>query len=157
MGMNKNVIHKLSNNVLLETLENRALMSAVNLTAGVLILEGDSGSANKLTVSVDATGQWVTATANDVTKSFAMKDVQMARLIGGELGDTVNVGEPFARPTYVRTGAGNDSITTGRGAASMPARIANSVRSVVVRAAPIIPSPGTPPRRATRGECRGSR
>ncbi len=98
-----------------ETLEGRRLLSAVNLTDGTLVLQGNSGSANKLVITIDSSRTMLTATANNVSKTFKFSEVQTARLLGGEHGDLVAVDPRFDKPVFVRTGAGSDTIYCGQG------------------------------------------
>jgi hypothetical protein len=56
-----------------ETLEGRTLMSAVDPTAG-LALQAASGSSNNLTISLDASRTTLNTTAHNVTRSFKFSD-----------------------------------------------------------------------------------
>src|SRR5687767_14051696 len=85
----------------LETLEDRRLMSAVNLVDGMLILEGKPHGFNRLTVSPDANGTTLFARANGVKAHYNIKDVKSIRIIGGAKGDVVDVDRAVRKNTYV--------------------------------------------------------
>src|SRR5687768_3419316 len=88
---------------ILETLEGRRLMSAVNLVDGTLILEGKAHGFNRITVSPDANGTTLFARANKVKAHFDIKDVKSIRIIGGAKKDEVVIDAAIRQPTYVNT------------------------------------------------------
>jgi Ca2+-binding RTX toxin-like protein len=106
---------------LLEPLETRRLLSAITLsTAGVLTVAGNSAASNTINVAENAAGTGITASVKSgnstLTKNFTVAQVKKLVVNGGNLADTINVGQTghaFAAPTQVNAGAGNDVIHTG--------------------------------------------
>jgi PKD repeat protein len=100
---------------LLETLEGRRLMSAVNLVDGMLILEGKAQGFNRITVSPDANGTTLFARANDVKAHYNVKDVKSIRIIGGAKDDQIVIDAAVRQAAYVNAKCGNDSVVAGSG------------------------------------------
>src|ERR1700733_316285 len=99
----------------LETIEKREMMSPVTLTQGVMVVQGNSGSANQLTIHTKANKVWA-VTNQGASPKFKVSSVRQIRIIGGEKADKVTVLPSTSKtPVYVQTGAGNDTITTGAG------------------------------------------
>src|SRR5918993_254415 len=96
--------------LLLETLEGRRLMSAVNLVDGMLILEGKAHGFNRITVSPDANGTTLFARSNDVKAHYKVKDVKAIRIIGGAKNDEVVIDANIRKNAYVNGKGGDDSI-----------------------------------------------
>src|SRR5262249_1484231 len=100
----------------LETLERRQLLSAVNFRDGVLSIQGQNGAANDLAVHVSADGNTIWGEANGEAGSQIQTSlVRRIRIIGGENSDTISVDANVNIPVYVQGGNGDDVITTGSG------------------------------------------
>src|SRR5687767_11021811 len=99
----------------LETLEDRRLMSSVQLVDGMLILGGKANGFNRISVSPDANGTTLFARANDAKAHFDIKDVKSIRVIGGSKKDVVDIDESIKQNCYIRTQGGADSVVAGSG------------------------------------------
>src|SRR6476620_483214 len=100
-------------NALFEALEDRRLMSSVQLIDGMLIVQGNVNGNNRLTVSPDTNGTTIYARANDVKGHYLLKDVKSIRVVGGEKSDTVTIDKALAKSAFVRTGNGDDYVGGG--------------------------------------------
>src|SRR5437868_4160506 len=102
-----------------ESLEQRQMMSAaagVTFVDGVLILRGNSAAGNDLAVNVSDDGQSIWGVTNNQSgEHIDIGKVRQIRIIGGEEADTVNVDGRIQIPVFIRTGNGNDSITSAGG------------------------------------------
>ena len=107
-------------NSLIETLEDRRMMSAsVHLESGMLILQGNTHGYNRLTVSPDANGTTVFARADGIKQHYLLKDIKSIQVVGGDKADNVNIDSKIKLPSFVRTGAGNDTVVGGSGSDSI--------------------------------------
>src|SRR2546422_10559626 len=102
-------------NAVVEALETRRHLSAVKVTDGALVLVGDANSSNKFTIAVDKASGSVTATANGVSRTYSLANIDRARIWSGTQADSVDIAADFTKPAYVRTGDGNDTINAGGG------------------------------------------
>ena len=100
---------------ILETLEGRRLMSAVNLVDGMLILEGKAHGFNRITVSPDANGTTLFARSGNVKAHYKIKDVKSIRIIGGAKKDEVVIDAAIRQNAYINTKCGGDSVVSGFG------------------------------------------
>src|SRR5687768_705676 len=100
---------------ILETLEGRRLMSAVNLVDGMLIIEGKALGLNRISVSPDANGTTLFARSNDVKAHYNVKDVKAIRIIGGAKNDEIVIDANIRKNAYVNGKGGDDSIISGSG------------------------------------------
>jgi PKD repeat protein len=98
-----------------EALEDRRLMSSVGLVDGMLVLQGDAQSNNKMTVVPNAAKTAVDATVNNVKGHYLLKNIKTIRIIGGEKDDTITIDSRIKKSAFVRAGAGNDSVVGGSG------------------------------------------
>ena len=98
-----------------ETLEGRALLSAVLLSNGVLTLTGDETRTNILRVDYSNDGKSLTAIANGVYRSFATWDVTSIKITGGERTDRVRIGRTVSLPSTIMGLGGNDVVLGGGG------------------------------------------
>lgn len=102
---------------ILETLEHRQMMSSVQFTDGILIVRGDGNKENELAVHKSLDGSQVYAETNgEFSELVSTSDIRQIRIIGGEKNDSVSVDSGITIPVLVRTGDGNDSVTTASGA-----------------------------------------
>src|SRR3954468_19549993 len=99
---------------ILETLETRQMMSSVTLADGVMVIQGNSNSANQIGIHTENNRVWA-VTANGSSKRFDVATVRQIRIIGGEKSDSVDVDAGVKIPVYVQTGNGNDTIVSGAG------------------------------------------
>ncbi|MEA2709748.1 MAG: hypothetical protein QOF78_2349 [Phycisphaerales bacterium] len=99
----------------LETLEDRRLMSAVHLVDGMLILEGKANGLNRISVTPNTDGITLFARANGAKAHFNITDVKSIRIIGGGMDDNVFVDPTIRQDAYIRTAGGRDSIVAGSG------------------------------------------
>src|SRR5688572_22387223 len=99
----------------IETLEDRRLMSSVQLVDGMLILQGKHHGHNRLAVVPDDNGTTVFARANQAKGHFLLKDIKTIRIVGGEKNDTVDIAAALKKSSYIRVGAGNDTVSGGSG------------------------------------------
>ncbi len=99
---------------ILETLENRQMLSTVTLVDGTLVVQGNPNSANQLDVHT-ASGKVWAVTNGGTSQKFVTSTVRQIRIIGGEKADDVSVDASVRIPVYVQTGNGNDTIQTGDG------------------------------------------
>ena len=98
-----------------ETLEGRALMSAVLFADGVLTLNGDEARSNILRVDYNG-GKNVTAIANGVYRSVPRNLVASVQITGGGGIDRIRIGRMLTAPTTINCGPGNDNVLGGGGA-----------------------------------------
>jgi PKD repeat protein len=98
----------------LETLEDRRLLSSVTLTGGVLKVVGDPNSANDLVVQPAASGK-IYVYANNVNKTFRISDVDVVQFTGGSKGDGIFLASKLNLDAVVNAGAGDDDIRLGEG------------------------------------------
>jgi hypothetical protein len=99
----------------LESLEDRRLMSAVNVVGGTVVLQGSPRGNNKLSVALDPGGKTLFVRANKLSAHVLTSSIKTIRVIGGEACDWVTIDPALKLPAYVRTGAGADTITTANG------------------------------------------
>ncbi len=102
-------------NALFEALEDRRLMSSVQLVDGMLILQGNANGNNRISVSPDSNGTTLYARANDAKGHYLLHDIKSIRVIGGEKTDTVTIDKALSKSSFVRAGGGNDYIEGGSG------------------------------------------
>src|SRR4051812_3935287 len=95
---NRNAIGK----AILETLEDRRLMSQVHLVDGMLILQGNPHGFNRISVTPDANGTTVFARAGKAKGHFALKDIKSIRIVGGEKDDNVKIDPSIKKNAYIR-------------------------------------------------------
>jgi len=114
-GMNTQTRHKIGQ-AILETLEERRMMSSVELTDGIFIVRGAATRANELAVHTTHDGSQMWAETNgDLSQIVSTSSVRQIRIIGGEKNDSVNVDAGISIPVLVRTGDGKDAVSTGKG------------------------------------------
>ena len=100
----------------LETLEDRRLMSTVSLTGGVLSVQADGDEPLKVWVNYHKPSDTIQVYANgQAKKSYRPSAVSSLRIVGGEGEDSIFIEKEVTAPTDVRTGGGDDKITTGGG------------------------------------------
>ena len=110
-----------------ESLETRRLFSTITISsAGLLTVTGNPNFTDQISVANNAAGTSITATvkSNNVTlsKTFVATSIKKLVVNGGNLADTINVGQTgkaFSVPTQVNAGAGNDTVHTGAEADSI--------------------------------------
>ena len=100
--------------VVLESLEDRRLLSSVTLTGGVLKVVGESDRANDLVVQPAASGK-IYVYANNVNKTFRISDVKSVQFTGGSKGDGIFLASKLELDAVVNAGAGDDDIRLGEG------------------------------------------
>ena len=122
---------------LLEQLESRTLLSTITLKGRELIVRGETGTANNISVGFDGRQKNIILTLNGVQSQYRTGSINLIDLIGGAGNDFLHVDETLA-PFSIRTrmygvggdntlvggterdymicgGAGNDTIITGAG------------------------------------------
>lgn len=92
-----------------ETLENRRLM-AVSLSNGQLFVVGSDAADN---ISITGTGSDVTVNGTAGSGSFTGVALIAVFSLGGN--DVVSIDEAVTVSSFIRGGAGNDSLTGGGG------------------------------------------
>src|SRR2546423_107447 len=102
-------------NAAIETLEDRRLLSSVQLIDGMLIVGGNANGNNRLSITSDPGGQTVFARANDVKGHYLLKDIRQFRVVGGEKNDVVTIDKALKKSAFIRVGSGDDSVTCGSG------------------------------------------
>ena len=121
----------------LEQLESRTLLSTITLKGRELIVRGETGTANNISVGFDGRQKNIILTLNGVQSQYRTGSINLIDLIGGAGNDFLHVDETLA-PFSIRTrmygvggdntlvggterdymicgGAGNDTIITGAG------------------------------------------
>ncbi|HEY8748608.1 MAG TPA: calcium-binding protein, partial [Tepidisphaeraceae bacterium] len=97
-----------------ERLEGRTLLSSVSLSGSTLILTGDSGANNSLTVDLQSNGGYW-ANADGKTLSTAKGSVSKISIIGGAGADTIYINSGISTNAVINTYGGTDSIRGGGG------------------------------------------
>jgi flagellar motor switch/type III secretory pathway protein FliN len=99
-----------------ETLEDRRLLSTVSFHQGVLTVSGYSGAPNELSIHLSQDGRSLWGVANAETgDAVSVEEVKQIRIYGGELDDQVKVDPRINIPVYIQTGDGDDFIVAGGG------------------------------------------
>src|SRR5213075_2342602 len=88
---------------ILETLENRQMLSTVTLNGDVLIVQGNPSTSNQISIHQQAHKVWA-VTEKGSSEKIAVSSVRQIRIIGGEKDDTVSVDASVRIPVYVQTG-----------------------------------------------------
>ena len=88
-----------------EVLEDRFMMSAVSLEAGVLSLQGNADTPNEITVKLNASGTRVYGRVNDEVKRFRASQIKSISITGGDAGDYISVNRNFTAPAVIDAGA----------------------------------------------------
>jgi PKD repeat protein len=112
--MNHNT-QRILRQAVLETLEERRLMSSVTFADGVLTLTGDAHSDNKLSVTLNGPGNRVFGQVGHSARSVLLSRVREIRVIGGEGNDTVTIDPRLLKGAFIDTRGGNDTINGGGG------------------------------------------
>src|SRR5690554_1277941 len=112
--MNYNT-HRILQQAVVETLEERRLMSSVTFADGVLTLTGDPQSANNLSVTLNGPGNRIFGQVGYSARSVLLSRVREIRVIGGEGNDTVIVDSRLLKGTFIDTRGGHDTINGGAG------------------------------------------
>ena len=102
---------------LLETLEQRQLMSSVTQVGGVLTIEGNADTANRVVLRVTTSQRESTIAAiiNGQRRHFSRRALSAIKVIGGNLADTVAVASGVRLPVTIEGKGGNDVLTGGSG------------------------------------------
>src|SRR4051812_14056865 len=108
MGMKKATRDNIVGNACFEALEDRRLMSSVQLVDGMLIIQGNVRGANRLSVTPDAGGQTLFAHAGKAKAHYQLKDVKSIRIFGGVNKDVVEIDSAIKVNSYIKTNAGKD-------------------------------------------------
>ena len=98
-----------------ETMETRRLLSTVQVTDGVLIIDADPHTASNIIVDLHAPAGRIRGYAAGVEATFAADEVRAVRITGSDGDDSVYIDQSLKLPTLIRTGAGNDRIRGGAG------------------------------------------
>src|SRR4051812_29977691 len=106
--------HEIIGKAVLETLEQRRMMTTVTVADGTLVVQGSSTDPNNIHINSDGTSAWVVANG-ETGEKIAISSVRRVRVIGGEKDDSVAIDPSLNIPVYVQTGNGDDHITTGGG------------------------------------------
>src|SRR3954453_12150633 len=81
-------------------LERRELLAAINVSAGVMSIDGDLSSTN-ISVALDKTTQTITATAGKTTKSFGVAFVQQIKISGSSTADPISIASDITIPASI--------------------------------------------------------
>lgn len=99
-----------------EILEDRRLMSAVTLTEGVLSIQGDTLSANRISLSLTKDGSQIQANlGRGLVEKVALEEVQAIEIRGGLKSDRITLDKKITVGATIYGDAGNDTITAGGG------------------------------------------
>ena len=98
-----------------ETMETRQLLSSVQLTDGVLIIDADPHTASNIIVDLHASQGRIRGYVGGVQESFPAEQVSSVRVTGSDGDDTVFIDPALDLPTVIRTGAGDDKVRGGGG------------------------------------------
>lgn len=90
-------------------------MSAAQLTKGELLVSGDPGSPNAITISASGDGRDINVAINDSNSTFPTASVTSIRINGGELADRILIQPGVASRIFIYGYGGNDDITTANG------------------------------------------
>lgn len=97
-----------------EALEPRALLSAVvTLDNGTLLIQGDAGRANRVTIN--AAKGLLKVVANGRAQTFAAAGVKGIHVVGSAAADVVQIGQTVTAPAEIDGGGGRDWIAGGGG------------------------------------------
>ena len=99
----------------LEVLEDRRLMSYTVAVGPMLLMVGDEGTPNTMTVALNADGRNVTASLNGQSQTVPLAGLSVLRLYGGTGSDTITVDPRLAISSCIVDGNGNDTIRAGAG------------------------------------------
>jgi PKD repeat protein len=98
-----------------EAMETRRLMSAVQVTDGVLIVDADPHTASNIIVDLHAPSGRITGYANGVKATFSADEVRAILVNGGEGDDSIFIDPALNLPTLIKGGAGDDWVRGGSG------------------------------------------
>jgi len=98
-----------------ETMEARQLLSSVQVTDGVLIIDADPHTASNIIVDLHAPQGRIRGYCAGVEATFAAADVKAVRVVGSDGDDTVYIDPGLKLPTLIQTGPGNDRVRGGAG------------------------------------------
>ena len=96
-----------------EQLEGRQLLSSVYLSGKELVVNGDNGSNN--TVTIDKVGGSTRATVNNKTLWTLNSRVDSIRVNGGDKNDRVTVDDELTFPAQLYGNGGDDTLIGGSG------------------------------------------
>src|SRR5581483_10320538 len=113
-------------NAILETLEDRRLMSAgpigtATLDHGVLTVSGEAKLPTNMILNFTPDGSKIQVRAGQTVKVFPAASVQKLVINGGSGADYIYVDPRISIPCDVHGGDGNDTIKTGSGDDSIDA------------------------------------
>jgi hypothetical protein len=101
---------------ILETLEQRRMLSTVTFHQGVLTVSGYADAPNELSVHLSRDGSELWGVANALKgEAISIDEVKQIRIYGGEDRDNVKVDSRITIPVYIQTGDGDDYIVAGSG------------------------------------------
>jgi len=107
------VIEQAAAHALVETLEQRKLMSTVSFDSGRLVINGLSDQSNSIQVTTN-NGK-IHATVNGERTSVGLAGVKAIRIVGGDKDDFVQVSSKITIPVRITGGEGNDRLIGGSG------------------------------------------
>ena len=110
----------------LETLEGRQMLSSASQVGGVLTIEGNADSTNRVVLRVTTRGResMISALINGQRRFFPRRELTGISVVGGNLRDSVSVGSGVRLPVTIdgrdgpdvlAGGGGNDTIRGGPG------------------------------------------
>lgn len=99
------------------------MLSSVSLDQGILLIQGDAGKPNKISVTMNK-GK-VLATAGRAKLLAAVAQILAMKIVGGTKTDIINISPLVRLAAYIDAGAGNDVIHTGAGADTVIAGAGN--------------------------------
>src|SRR5437763_15699768 len=112
---------QLLENAILETLEDRRMMSTTPLgpatlgSDGVLTVNADASKSAKMIVDFTPDGKRIQVRAAAQTQTFPVGQVKKLVLNGSDNADYIYIDPRMSIPSYIHPGAGNDVIRGGGG------------------------------------------
>jgi len=105
---------QLLNRAILESLEDRRLMSSISLVNGLLTIQGDRVLPNTASATLVGSSQ-VMAYVNGQSQLFNLSSVARIAINGGAGDDCLTVGTTLNIPAVIQGFAGSDTIAAGGG------------------------------------------
>lgn len=128
----KNNTWQVLENAILETLEDRRMMSATplgtaTLDQGVLTVNGDAKQPTNMVLNFTRDGSRIQVRAGQTLKSFQASQVQKLVVNAGSGADYIYIDPRISIPADVHGGDGNDVIKTGAGDDTIDAGAGNDL------------------------------
>ncbi|MBC7783267.1 MAG: PKD domain-containing protein [Burkholderiales bacterium] len=98
-----------------DSLENRMLLTGAAVEAGELMVVGSRTRANVITVDLSSDGKKYAVRINKIRKTFAASNIRALTIVGGRLGDSITMGKSIKLGASIYPGGGNDFTVGGSG------------------------------------------